>query len=172
MGATGTVLKIEALYVEHSDWLCNWLRRRAFSREHAADLTHDTFRRLLERGPMVSPDDPRNYLVTIARRLLIDDVRRRNIERAVLDVVASHQQQIEHITPERITAAVMLLDSLMAILDGLPKPARTAFLLRTLEGLTQQDIADRMGISLRTVKRHIAMGLARCFALDEGPASL
>jgi RNA polymerase sigma-70 factor (ECF subfamily) len=43
--------------------------------------------------------------------------------------------------------------------------ARSAFLLRRMEGLEQKDIAIRLGISLSTVKRHIALAYARCYAI-------
>lgn len=57
--------------------------------QSAADLAQDTFLRLLksDRLPMLA--EPRAYLSTIARGLLIDQCRRRRIEQAYLASAAT-----------------------------------------------------------------------------------
>ncbi|PEQ11581.1 RNA polymerase subunit sigma-70 [Novosphingobium sp. PC22D] len=158
---------IELLYSDHADWLRDWLRRRTRCTQRAADLTHDTFCRLLERPAQPMPSAPRGFLATVARRLLIDDIRRREIERAVRDACALCEATHDGVTPERIVEAVQLLDAVMRLLDALPEQARKAFLLRRIEGLEQKEIARRLDISLSTVKRHIALAYAHCYALAE-----
>ena len=111
------------------------------------------------------PDAPRTYLATVARRLLIDDVRRRDVERAVLHASEVRSAGVDDISPDRIAEAAQLLHAVLRLLDTLPKEARSAFLLRRMEGLEQKDIAIRLGISLSTVKRHIALAYARCYAI-------
>lgn len=156
------ITEIRTLYAAHAGWLQNWLRRRTRCSDKAADLAHDTFCRLLERPQVTVPDAPRSYLATVARRLLIDDIRRREIERAVDDVCAVHQPGVDALTPERIAEAKQFLDTILRVLEELPTQAQQAFLLRQIEGLEQQDIARKLGISLSTVKRHIALAYAHC----------
>ncbi len=79
---------IDQLYQTHNAWLRGWLRARVGCREHAADLAQDTylaqdtFVRLL-RARNVSPlKEPRAYLSSVARGLMIDQYRRRALERA------------------------------------------------------------------------------------------
>lgn len=45
---------------------------------------------------------------------------------------------------------------------GLPEYSRRAFVLKKVYGLSQQDIAERLGITPEEVERHIANGLLRC----------
>jgi RNA polymerase sigma factor (sigma-70 family) len=45
---------------------------------------------------------------------------------------------------------------------GLPEHSRRAFVLKKVYGLSQQDIAERLGITPAEVERHIANGLLRC----------
>lgn len=165
MNAIAARREIASLYESHADWLHDWLRRRTRCSHRAADLTHDTFCRLLERPQLEPLETPRSYLATVARRLLIDDVRTREMERAILDAYASAQLGTDDITPQRITEATELLQAVLRLLDLLPEETRNAFILRRLEGLEQKEIAARLGISLSTVKRHIALAYARCYAI-------
>jgi RNA polymerase sigma-70 factor (ECF subfamily) len=162
--ATAT-LKISSLYAAHATWLQGWLRRHTGCSHRAAELAHDTFCRLLERPQAAAPDTPRSYLATVARHLLIDDIRRRELERAVAEACAIRQSAVDVLTPERIAEAVQFLDAVMRLLDSLPEQAQRAFVLRRIDGLEHRDIAIALGISLSTVKRHIALAYARCYAI-------
>ncbi len=157
------VLDIGSVYAAHGHWLQSWLRRRTRCPHRASDLTQDTFCRIIERRPAEALADPRRYLAVVARRLLIDDVRRRDIERAYLDAHADMLGDIDELTPERIAAATQLLDGIMLLLGGLSAQVRAVFLLRRIDGLPHAEIAAEFGISERTVKRHIARAYAACY---------
>lgn len=163
--ATTATLDASALYTAHAPWLCEWLRSRTRCAERAADLTQDTFCKLIERAGATVPDNPRTYLATVARRLLIDDIRRREVERAYLAALALHGEAADLLTPERYAEAVQMLVGLGQLLATLPEETRTAFLLRRLDGLRHDEIAERLNVSTRTVKRYIADAYARCYAL-------
>lgn len=163
MSRAATVLDIAQVYVDHGAWLRNWLKARTRCSERAADLAQDTFCRLIEKGAPAPLRDARNYLAVVARRLLIDDIRRQDIERAYLCAQAAIEGQADHFTPDRIVEAVALLDGLVRLLGALSGEVREAFLLRRVDGLTHIEIAERLGISDRTVKRHIARAYAVCY---------
>ncbi|RYG33754.1 MAG: sigma-70 family RNA polymerase sigma factor [Burkholderiales bacterium] len=165
---TSAAFDLGEAYRTHSDWLQAWLRRRTKCSQKAADLTQDTFCRLLERKPVEAPQNTRAFLAVVARRLLIDDVRRRDVEQLYLREIASTNVAIDELTPERIVAATMELVALLEILSALPQAAKQAFLLSSLDGLTHLEIAERLGISDRTVKRHIARAYACCYAVAYG----
>lgn len=164
-GAAATV--IGQLYASHAHWLQGWLRSRTHCASRAADLTQDTFCRLLEQPRLPPLASPRGYLATIARRLLIDDIRRREIERAIADICALQSGEVNLLTPERIAEATQFLDMVARLLDTLPEQARIAFLLRRVEGLSQQEVAAALGVSLATVKRYIALSYASCLSIME-----
>jgi RNA polymerase sigma-70 factor (ECF subfamily) len=158
-------IDVGALYAQHVDWLRAWLDRRTRCPERSADLAQDTYCRLIERSGDIAIGSPRSYLATLARRLLIDDVRRREVERAILDAFALHGAADEQASPDRIAEATQLLDRLAQMLDRLPTQVCEAFLLRRLEGLSQSEVADRLGISVSTVKRHIAQAYLCCLTI-------
>lgn len=76
------------LYQAHHSWLRGWLSRRTGCREHAADLAQETFMRLLIARKQQTLQQPRAYLSSIARSLMIDQYRRRELERAYLESLA------------------------------------------------------------------------------------
>ncbi|MGV3482611.1 MAG: sigma-70 family RNA polymerase sigma factor [Sphingobium sp.] len=163
MSDRAAALDIGGVYAAHGHWLQSWLRRRTRCPHRASDLVQDTFCRIIERRPAEPLTDPRRYLAVIARRLLIDDVRRREIERAYLDTHAELHGDTDDLTPERIAAATQLLDGIMLLLGALSAQVRVAFLLRRVDGLSHAEIAEELGVSERTVKRHIARAYAACY---------
>ncbi|QLF93752.1 sigma-70 family RNA polymerase sigma factor [Pseudomonas sp. ABC1] len=155
---------VERLYLEHHRWLHGWLRSRLNSADDAADLAQDTFLRVLRKRQQSAIGEPRAYLRTIARGLMIDLWRHRDIERAWLETLA---QAPEQLAPSAETS-LLIIETLVEIdrmLDGLRPPVRQAFLLAQLEGMSCPKIAAQMGISLATVERHIALALRHCYRL-------
>ena len=56
------------------------------------------------------------------------------------------------------------------MLDGLSRKARAAFLLSQLEGLTYAEIAERLMVSVSSVKKYVARATEHCllFRLETG----
>ncbi|QLF93322.1 sigma-70 family RNA polymerase sigma factor [Pseudomonas sp. ABC1] len=157
---------VDKLYSEHHPWLKGWLRRRLNDSEDAADLAQDTFLRVLSSRSGEALREPRHYLATIARGLVIDHYRRRHLQQAYLEALASHPEHHAISAEER----VVLLDTLVAIdhmLDGLGARTRGIFLAVQLEGLSYERTAERLGVSVSTVRKHLARALMHCLLLDD-----
>ncbi len=153
---------VESLYLAHHDWLQGWLRKKVGNAFDAADLAQSTFLKVLGAKGLDQLQEPRAYLTTIARNLLINQVRRRAIEQAYLDALAAMPEPVAP-PPE---VRLMVLETLVEIdrrLGRLPALAKQAFLLAQLEGLGYGEIAAELGISVSTVKRHLAKAAMRFF---------
>lgn len=167
---------VEAAYDEHHAWLTAWLRRKLGCPHSAADLAHDTFVRLLgsrdgEHGQAHAQEhsrerlrEPRAYLATVARGLVIDHWRHLALERAYLDALAQLPEAQTPSTEER-ALLLELLVRIDTLLDGLRAPVRAAFLLAQIEELPHAQIAQRMGVSQRSVERYVAEALLHCYSL-------
>ncbi|MGK5069310.1 sigma-70 family RNA polymerase sigma factor [Janthinobacterium sp. RT4P48] len=161
---------LTTLYSEHHGWLLAWLRGKLGNRAEAADLAQDTFLRLLgkrEVTPLAPLREPRGYLATIARGLLIDRYRRQALEHAYLEALA---QQAEPTTISAETHAI-IIETLLAIdrlLDSLGARTRAIFLLAQIEELSYVDISQRLGVSLPTVKKHLVRAYTECLMLAAG----
>ncbi|VVM98052.1 putative RNA polymerase sigma factor FecI [Pseudomonas fluorescens] len=158
---------VQALYCSHHGWLNTWLRARLGNAADAADLAQDTFVRLLQRTERLELKAPRAFLRTIARGLVIDHWRREEIERAYLESIV-HLPEAETPSAEALALVLELLElleSIARLLEGLKPKVRQAFLLAQCEGLTHKQIAEQMGLSLRSVERYVADALYHCYML-------
>ena len=73
------------LYRDHRGWLESWLSRRLGNGCDAADLSQDTFLRLLASSQRIADlQEPRAYLLTVGKRLLSNFYQRRSLEQAYL----------------------------------------------------------------------------------------
>ncbi|TSH98827.1 sigma-70 family RNA polymerase sigma factor [Verticiella sediminum] len=151
--------RLAALYGNHAGWLRDWLRRRLGCPHEAADLAHDTFVRLL-RTPghdaiIGGLREPRSYLATLAQRAAIDHLRRKRLEQAWLETLA---QLPEAVMPsaEECAAILQTLHRLDAMLAGLGDKVRQAFLLSQFEGMPYAQIAQRLGVTVSSVKKYMA----------------
>ncbi len=163
-GAGLTEDAIGSLYSDHHGWLYGWLRKKLGCSQNAADVAQDTFLRILtSRDALLAMREPRAYLATTARRLIIDQARRRQLEQAYLAELALMAEQLEGFpSPEQTLAALQALDQISAALEGLAEKPRSAFLLHYLDGQKHAEIADRLGVSTRTVRSYLVTALMHC----------
>jgi RNA polymerase sigma factor (sigma-70 family) len=155
------------LYTAHHTWLRGWLDRRLNNSSDASDLTQDTFVRLL--GPQsavqlqneVLLNEPRAYLATIAKRLLLNHFRRQSVEQAYLDALAGMPEQLIP-SPEQKVLLLEALQEIDAMLDMMPAKVRTVFMMAQIDDMPYADIAATLGIGLRSVKRYMAQAMAEC----------
>ncbi|GAB2717766.1 sigma-70 family RNA polymerase sigma factor [Comamonas sediminis] len=153
---------IEALYKNHHAWLQSWLRRRLGHAGDAADLAHDTFLRLMLSPRNVdAADEPRAFLTHVAKGLVVDLWRRREIERAYLETLQALPEPYAP-SPETQLQVIEALVQIDRLLAGLAPRTRQVFLLAQLDGLSLQQISDQVAMPVITVRRHIHKALLRC----------
>lgn len=158
-----------ALYTENHAWLRNWLayRLNAWGRGVADDLAHDTFVRILasRNGATHAPiEQPRAFLTTVAKGVLVSWMRRQTLERAWLDGLAALPEPL-HPSPEQQGVILETLHEIDAVLETLKPRVKQAFLMATLDGMKQQDIARALNVAVPTVKSDIRKAYLACLSL-------
>ncbi|MEN0035492.1 MAG: sigma-70 family RNA polymerase sigma factor [Cellvibrio sp.] len=156
----------ESLYRDHHSWLRGWLRGRLGCSQQAADLAQDTFLRLMNNRRPLSTigDKPRALLTHIAKGLVIDHWRKRDVERAYLDALMQLPEG-EAPSPETTHLIIETLTRIDAMLWRMSARTRDIFLLAQLEGLTLEQIATQTQTPVITVRRHIHKALLACMEL-------
>lgn len=145
--------------VAHEAALMRFLHRNWRDHDEVADLRQEIYVRVYESAAHKFPDSPKSFLFATARNLLTDRVRRQRIVSitAVGDLEQLHVLKDE-LEPDRWFSGREALARLARALDRLPDRCREVVWLRRVEDLPQKEIARRLGISEKTVEKHIAKG--------------
>ena len=144
----------------HEEALLRYLRHACPGREEAHDLRQDIYARVYEAASAALPTQPKAFLFTTARNLLADRARRAKVVsiEPMGDFEPSHVL-IDDVSPERWYGGRQALRHLTDALDQLPDRCREVVWLRRVEELSQKDVAARLGITEKTVEKHIAKGM-------------
>ena len=147
----------------HRPALRSWLLARFPTLPDVDDLVQESLTRMLrarENGPIGSA---RALLFTTARNLALDAVRRQRVvrfesitEETPSSVLADNTDVVETVSKQQE------LELLTKAIQALPERVRQVFTLRTAYGLTQKQIADRLGVSLSTVEKQMTQGIRLC----------
>lgn len=121
--------------------------------------------RLLASNEALEIRQPRPFLAKVARSVLSNHYRRARLEKAYLDAL---QTEDKSVLPDLATQLIIFetlvrLDEALCELDVAVKKA----FLWSQHGLSHADIAERLGISIAIVKRHIIKAGARCMLVTE-----
>ena len=140
-----------------------WIRRRTSRSDHAWDLAHDTFIRLLDRPTIPAAlHNPRGWLAKTAGNLAIDQARREILERNYLSLLATIPEA-EQSSPEDQWQLLELLKQIDHLLSGLRPIEKTAFLMARLDGFSYREVAEQLQISLSSVEKYIAKAMLACY---------
>ncbi|RON90174.1 RNA polymerase sigma factor [Pseudomonas fluorescens] len=144
--------------------ILHYLRKRTENPSDAADMTQDVFTQWLDYRDRAKVEQPRAFLFQMARNLLRDHWRRQKVRHVVQP---NHDSDVEPVTDEHhdpmaVAQRQQRLEHLKQVLAELSPRRREALMLHRFEGLSQAQIAARMGISLSMVEKHIAFALMHC----------
>ena len=156
---------VDDMYKKHSRWLSIYIQRRLGCPEATADLVQDTYLRILAKSSLPAEKDSRRYLTHIAKGLVIDLYRRRNIETAYLELIA-HDPIAMSASPESQLMMVEALREIDELLQRLPDKVRQALLMRQLENMSYKQIASKLNVSVSSVEKYIAKALQSCLMVN------
>jgi RNA polymerase sigma-70 factor (ECF subfamily) len=124
----------------------------------AEDIVSETFLRVWDSAAVVRMETVRGYLFTIARNLFLHDLRRKGKQELLEDshsIAANAVRDLESKEALRDT---------LAALQTLPETDRAALLLRAQEGVSYEEVARILGLSLSSVK--VKIHRARLFLAE------
>lgn len=152
-------LALDALLERYWAPVFQYALRRTGSRDHAEDIAQDVFCRLWERRTYWRASGSlRGLLFRLARNTAVSHHRRQRArERATRGFAELYLQR-----PPILGSAehVELRAALEAAVAALPGRRREAFLLRTQEDLSYEEIAQAMGTSKQTVANQLSRALS------------
>jgi len=153
-------------YFEKRDVLLRYIAASCRDPGLAEDIIQDLYVKLtaLQTEPVV--DNPSGYLFRMANNIYLNRLRALKSERtrdhawqaASFENVAGDAVTDEP-TPEARITSQQQIARLKTAIDALPERTRAIFRLHKLDGLTQAQVAARLGISISSVEKHLASAL-------------
>ncbi len=143
--------------------LLQFVRRRIADAASAEDIVQDVFLKAHTHiGTLSDTAKLQSWLYQLARNAMIDHYRRTRVMVAVSEELPAFAQEDENDAVARLTPAVK------AMVAALPAPYREALRLTEYEGLTQRELAERLGISISGAKSRVqrARRMLRQMLLD------
>lgn len=153
---------VARLFREHNRSLVNYLAVRLHSVQEAKEVAQEAYVRLLQLDSPGAESLLKSYLFRVATNLAVDRLRRRTRFDRIGPVDAGLDADPIFNEPERNTLVDEEMKALRLGLAELPEHERLALTLFRLEGLSQQAIAARLGVTDRMVRHYISQALVYC----------
>ncbi|AJC22394.1 RNA polymerase sigma factor [Pandoraea pulmonicola] len=153
------------LVLQRYDDLKRRLRRALGSDDLAEDALHDTWLKL-QRSDVAGPvHNPQAYVMRMAVNFALE-MRRANVQVLSSDEVDALLELVPDTAPgpDRVAEDRSQMQALSEILAALAPRRREILILVRWEGWAQRDVADRLGLSLRTVEYELKAAQDYCAA--------
>lgn len=129
--------------------------------DEAEDLVQEAYARILATPDHKAIAAPRGFVLTVVRNLALERLRRANVVR--IDALASMDMlEVADPAPDAfaVTSGRSELRYLLDLINGLPPQCGRVVHMRKIQQMPPTRIAEELSISLSTVEKHIAKGLA------------
>lgn len=156
---------VEHLYIANHRALCRFLTRMLRCEEAAVEVAQEAYCRMLRYASRTPLNNPRAYLFQVAANLARTRLQQdRNRAQFLFGETASGQDDVECPVQDTERSAIVQQDlsRLSRAIDALPPRCREVFLMNRLDGYSYSQIAERLGISVNMVEKHIIKALLHC----------
>jgi len=148
---------LEGLFRKYFATLCVFARQYVFDNDKVKDIVHDVFINIWEKGELYSSDAlVKGYLYTSVRNRCFNYLRDNKKFHTDMDALS-----FSFCAPEtgNKTEYAELENIINEAINSLPEKCREIFLLSRNEMLKYNEIAEKLGISVKTVEAQMSKAL-------------
>ncbi len=151
--------EFERLFKTHFAYLCKFARQYIPDEDTAQDICQGVFIRLWEKRAEMNPRKSiKSYLFTAVRNRCLNYIRDHKKYRSrILDLECGEidfaSEDEDHFAEAELRARIE------QALDSLPEKCRLVFEMSRYRQMKYQEIADELGIALKTVEAHMSKAL-------------
>ncbi|MET0274377.1 MAG: sigma-70 family RNA polymerase sigma factor [Phenylobacterium sp.] len=153
-------------YMDRRANLIRFFAARTGSHAAAEDLAQELYLKLSTRDGALEAENPVALLYRIATNLMLDKARgdtraaaRDGAWRGVSRTTLGGEEVAEDAPADEAVASRQRLRQLVEAVRDLPPQMQRAFRLHKLEGMSHAQTAQAMGISVKSVEKHISAAL-------------
>lgn len=167
-----TAAAVSILFREHNRTLVGYLTARLRSEQEAKEVAQEAYVRLLELQDPGTPSLLRAYLFKTATNLAIDRLRHRKVQHRseeqpeLFGDLSATRGELND--PAKLLLAREQADQLLGYVQELPIKCQHVLNLHRFEGLPQHEVAVRVGISERMVRRYVTYAMVYCHLRLDG----
>jgi RNA polymerase sigma-70 factor (ECF subfamily) len=148
-----TATQFEAAVLEHKDRVHGYARSILCDAEDAKDVAQECLVRLWRNRERVEPGAQcRTWLLRSAHNLCVDRLRRRSSRPEMVQEDGAAEPSDARPGPERLTSSAEVAGRLERALLDLDHRDRAIVLLREVEGLAYEEIAELLDLKMGTLK--------------------
>lgn len=142
--------------------LLGYLRSKWPDKNEVSDIRQETFARVYKSALREIPRNPKSFLFTTARNIMVDRARSAKVTpiEAAFDLAAFDAPSNEPMA-EDIISAREEFDLLCEALDDLPPRCREIVTMRKIDGFSQKEVAAKLGVTVKTVENQLSKGIRR-----------
>jgi RNA polymerase sigma factor (sigma-70 family) len=143
----------------HEPALRSWLRKVAHAND-IEDIIQESYCRISKLKDVSHIRNGRAYLFTTAKMIVLGHIRRSRV--VSIEAVAEIENFYvidDSSSPEDVAIQRDRLNFVTNVIHGLPDRCRRIFQLRKIDGLSQREVAKRLGVPEHTVENDVAKGL-------------
>lgn len=140
------------VHIQHQfgDYLLNFIKSKVTSTDDAKDIYQEVILKIMNKsGQLKKAQSLKSWLFTIAKNQIIDFYRKRNHE-VDLDLVSAHS--------EEDVLYAELENCLSGFIEQLPEDYKTLIMLSEIEGRSQKELSESLGINYVTLRSKVQRG--------------
>jgi len=161
----GELSAVTRSFIENSAFMKAFLRRFLRRSQDIEDVVQEAYLKAYCVEQEKAIEHPKSLLFTIAKNLAINELNKKSNQ-----ITEYIEECKAAMVPESVATLENELEAEQSLgvycdaVAALPEVCRRVFLLRRVHGLKQKEIAETLGISLRTVEIHLQKGVMKCRA--------
>ncbi len=148
-----TLAEYQQIFKELFRPIRNFIYFKCSDMDMAEDLAQDTFLKLWETRARIDKRTVKAYLYTIAQNNTINQLKRKQLMYKFMKKPGADR---EYDTPEKLAEMNQYEEKLTSVIAMLPEGGREVFLMNRMEDLTYNEIAARLGLSVKAIEKRMS----------------
>ena len=151
----GKTVIFDQIWQKYSARVYNFINSMVFDKSSAEDLTQEVFLKIWEKRSEIDINgNLEGYIFTIARNLVYKETRKMLTNATYMNFTRQIMEEADDSTLKAIDASSEH-SHLIELISQMPPSRKDIYLLNKIHGLSIKDIAERLGLSARTVENQL-----------------
>ena len=151
--------KVEALFRQYYSPLCKSLYRILKDVSLAEDIVQEVFIKVWDRRGQLQLDEAiHGYLYRSCYNTALNFLKQ---QKPGIDINSGIEVAFSHLDAERALNYLETEHQILEAIESLPPKTREVFRMSRFEDLSYREIAEKLGISIKAVEKHMGIALQR-----------